>query len=53
LKDRDRDSPPINFVTAVIPFFGSFEEIIPFICNSYSVEGLLKNVLLRKKNWKN
>jgi len=49
MKDGDRDSPPINFVTAVIPFFGSFEEIIPFICNSYSVEGLLKKCIIERK----
>jgi len=49
MKDGDRDSPPINFVTAVIPFFGSFEEIIPFICNSYSVEGLFKKCIIEKK----
>jgi len=49
LKEGNKDSQPINLVTAVIPFFGSFEEIIPFCCNSFSIEGLHRKCIIEKK----
>lgn len=49
IRDGNKEVPPINFVTAVVPFFGSFEELIPFFCNSFSDAGFLRKCIIDKK----
>lgn len=49
LKYEGKDVPAINFVTAAIPFFGSFEELAPFCCNSFTDNGLFRTCLTEKK----
>ena len=49
LKYEGTDIPPINFVTAAIPFFGSFEELIPFCCSSFTDVGLFRTCVIEKR----
>ncbi|MEM3448705.1 MAG: hypothetical protein QXV17_07380 [Candidatus Micrarchaeaceae archaeon] len=49
LKNGGKDVPPINFVVSVTPFFGSFEELIPFCCNSFSTMGILRKCMVDKR----
>lgn len=49
MKREGKDAPAINYVTAVIPFFGSYEELIPFSCGSFSIAGLYKSCVVDKK----
>ncbi|MCL4447068.1 MAG: hypothetical protein M1556_01415 [Candidatus Thermoplasmatota archaeon] len=49
IKDGNKDIQPINYVTAVVPFFGSYEELIPFFCNQFSEEGYSRKCIVDKK----
>lgn len=49
LRDGNKEAQSINFVTAVIPFFGSYEELVPFCCNQFSVEKFSRKCVIDKK----